>query len=531
MDKWLANGRKRKLSSDSSKSNLENDSKINREVTDFSSIETCQFFPQCDEMFSSKMQINQHETTYHIFRTVYHIAKMNRPFSDLKELILLQVENGLDMGLILQSDHACANIVYHISNEMRPKLVKYIIHNDNKVGFMIEESTTMSKKSALSICLRVNILEINIVNSIIFDFVELSNTEASSIANSFICVLHDFGFNNNFLLLNWVSFACDGASNMLGKKEGLAKLLLNQFPNLILWHCNNHRLELAVNVVVRDILSICTRWVSSSARSVMAVWNNYAALYQHFHKSSLDSRRSAGDRAQYAGLKNKLCDINFILNMALMLDALIELEHLSKKLQHRQSSLPDGHWLITLKYHIFQSMRNNSGEYYSQTQLAAEKFEFKGVKLQIGKPQWFADQDPCFGDNDIRQLAKTLNICEITAVQGFREYISTGDCNKTPNDFQPLRTAINTLIVSTAECEHSFSTMNIILSSLRNSLLIKTVSSLMFISLVGPPITHFDPKDYVIKWFGKGHRDGNFRNCEAPALKSINESETYSKIF
>ncbi|XP_065640484.1 E3 SUMO-protein ligase KIAA1586-like [Hydra vulgaris] len=470
-----------------------------------------------------------------------------------------QVENGLDMGRILQSDHACADIVYHISNEIRTKLVKYILHNGNKVGFMIDESTTMSKKSALSICLRV------------------------------------IGY-----LLH------DGASNMLGKKAGMAQLLLNQFPNLILWHCSNHRLELAVNDVVRDILPIChmksffdklysiysaspknkkeletvamtlsvklnsigrtlgTRWVSFSARSVMAVWNNYAALYQHFHESLLDLRRNGGDRAQYAGLKNKLCDINFIINMGLMLNALIELEHLSKKLQDRQTSLPDAHRLITLKYHIFQSMRNNSGEYYSQTQLAAEKFEFKGVKLQIekvskinqneffkclqdkendprkekydnliknlqifDKPQWFADQDPCFGDNDIRQLAKTLNICEITAVQGFRDYISTGDCNKTPNDLQPLRTATNTLIVSTAECERSFSTINIILSSLRNSLLIKTVSSLMFISLVGPPFTHFDPKDYVIKQFGKRHRDANFRNCEAPALKFINERETF----
>ena len=344
---------------------------------------------------------------------------------------------------------------------------------------------------------------------------------------------------------------------------------------------------MALSVKLNSIGRILgTRWVSSSAQSVMAVWNNYAALYQHFHESSLGLRRNGGDRAQYAGLKNKLCDINFILNMGLMLDALIELEHLSKKLQDRQTSLPDAHRLITLKYHIFQSMRNNSGEYYSQTQLAAGKFEFKGVKLQIGKvskinqneffsklselldsrmfttraahkslqdkendpnkekydnliknlqifdkPQWFADQDPCFGDSDIRQLAKTLNICEITAVQGFREYISTGDCNKTPYDLQPLRTAINTLIVSTAECERSFSSMNIILSSLRNSLLVKTVSSLMFISLVGPPITHFDPKAYVIKWFGKGHRDANFRICEAPALKSINESETFWKIF
>ncbi|XP_065650267.1 E3 SUMO-protein ligase KIAA1586-like [Hydra vulgaris] len=303
------------------------------------------------------------------------------------------------MGRILQSDHACADIIYHISNEMRTKLVKYILHNDNKVGFMIDESTTMNKKSALSICLRVNIPEINIVNSIYFDLIELTNTKVSSIANSFICALHDFGFDNNFLLRNWVSFACDDASNMLGKKAGVAQLLLNQFPNLILWHCSNHRLDaspknkkemetvaMALSVKLNSIGRILgTRWVSSSARSVMAVWNNYAALYQYFHGSSLDLRRMGGDRAQYAGLINKLCDINFILNMGIMLDALIELEHLSKKLQDRQTSLPDAHRFITLKYHIFQSMRNNSDEYYSQTQLAAEKFEFKGVKLQIGK--------------------------------------------------------------------------------------------------------------------------------------------------
>ena len=117
---------------------------------------------------------------------------------------------------------------------------------------------------------------------------------------------------------------------------------------------------MALSVKLNSIGRILgTRWVSSSARSVMAVWNNYAALHQHFHESSLDLRRNGGDRAQYAGLKNKLCDINFILNMGLMLDALIELEHLSKKLQDRQTSLPDAHRLITLKYHTFQSMRNN----------------------------------------------------------------------------------------------------------------------------------------------------------------------------
>ena len=89
--------------------------------------------------------------------------------------------------------------------------------------------------------------------------------------------------------------------------------------------------------------------VSSSARSVMAIWNNYAALYQFFHETTLDLKLNGGERAQYAGLKKKLCEVNFILNMGLMLDALIELEHLSKKLQDRLVSLPETHRLYHFK--------------------------------------------------------------------------------------------------------------------------------------------------------------------------------------
>ncbi|XP_065662535.1 uncharacterized protein LOC136085175 [Hydra vulgaris] len=96
--------------------------------------------------------------------------------------------------------------------------------------------------------------------------------------------------------------------------------------------------------------------------------------------------------------------------MGLMLDALIELEHLSKKLQDRMFTTRAAH-------KSFQDKENDPKK---------EKYDNLTKNLQIfDKPQWFADQDPCFGDNDIRQLAKTLNICEITAVQGFRECIST----------------------------------------------------------------------------------------------------------
>jgi hypothetical protein len=39
----------------------------------------------------------------------------------------------------------------------------------------------------------------------------------------------------------------------------------------------------------------------------------------------------------------------------------------------------------------------------------------------------------------------------------------------------------------------------------RSSFLVKTVASLLFIIIVGPPLTLFDPTNYVKIWFLQGH--------------------------
>jgi hypothetical protein len=125
---------------------------------------------------------------------------------------------------------------------------------------------------------------------------------------------------------------------MLWRHSGVARHLVEKYPNLIVWHCSNHPLEIAVNDV-RAMSAVChmntffdklyavystfpknkvelesvalqisiklnsigrvlgTRWVSSSARSVRAIWKNYPALYKHFHEASMDQNRTSRERA------------------------------------------------------------------------------------------------------------------------------------------------------------------------------------------------------------------------------------------
>jgi hypothetical protein len=79
------------------------------------------------------------------------------------------------MECILQSDYACTDICHSIASEMRKNFVKYIIENDLNVGFMTDESTTISKKQALVICLRCKLPGSTVASSFFFDLIVLNN--------------------------------------------------------------------------------------------------------------------------------------------------------------------------------------------------------------------------------------------------------------------------------------------------------------------------------------------------------------------
>ncbi|KAK9679701.1 hypothetical protein QE152_g39795 [Popillia japonica] len=145
---------------------------------------------------------------------------------------------------------------------------------------------------------------------------------------------------------------------MLGKKSGVVEKLLQEFPNIVPWqkllqefpnivpwHCMNHRIELAVSDSISDVgavnhfqifmdklytlyskspknqreLAECaseldlelnkigrilgTRWVSSSFKTVTAVWYSYQALHSQFKKAQEDVKnRTTTERAMYSAL-------------------------------------------------------------------------------------------------------------------------------------------------------------------------------------------------------------------------------------
>lgn len=214
---------------------------------------------------------------------------------------------------------------------------------------------------------------------------------------------------------------------MLGSKSGVATKIVEKFPNVMVWHCMNHRLELSVADAVDDIagmnefqfffdkvyslyhaspkkrceLTECceelalqclnigrilsTRWVASSFRTIRAVWNQYPALHKHFSNASADPKRSSTERCMFSGLQNRLSNVTFVHNLGVMYDALEELAEFSLSLQHRNMTLPKAEASLSRQVRVLKSMADLPGPRAEEAQSAVDLKVFKGVALTGNK--------------------------------------------------------------------------------------------------------------------------------------------------
>jgi hypothetical protein len=541
-----------------------------------------------------EMQKADYAATSNIFRTAYYIAHNNRPFTDHTDLIDLQKLNGVKVGRVLHSNVICADIIEHISSEMKGKLMKYLIENKPPIAVLVDESTSLSKKSCLVVYIRC-CTEVQAEPVTFFlDLVELVDMSAAGIATALLQCLEVNGLTEQVLSDCFICFASDGASVMLGKNNGVCAILKEKFPRLIGWHCLNHRLELSVHDAVKACTQVnhfkifldklysvysCSpkhkreleqcaselgqevnkigkvldvRWVASSNRSVKAVWKSYEALHKHFISIASSRDSKAKDKATFAGLAKHLESAVFIQNLALMNDALQELSELSEYLQANEMTLQRSQRLITKEIDVFKGRKDTGGEYMAIASIAVENGVFCGVKLTTGKqsetikqsqfyqalvdsmesrlladndkplcnlidtvfPSVWPDNLPIeYGEKELTTLCTTL-LCRQTSQLKFayREFKDSKGLSLPPS-VKILLNTINTIPVSTAECERGFSRMNIICSPLRSTVTVKHISQLMFVGLVGPPLDLWKPLPYVKAWLQKGRRDATSSAC------------------
>jgi len=105
------------------------------------------------------------------------------------------------------------------------------------------------------------------------------------------------------------------------------------------------------------------------------------------------------------------------------------------------------------------------------------------------------------GEEKLRKLCHRLNVDYSKAHNGLQDFIDD-DTAQLPQDLMELKSAIETIPVTSADAERGFSSMNIIMSPLQNRLGVERLANLVFVSLTSPPVNKFNALPYVKKVAG-----------------------------
>uniref|UniRef100_UPI00358F1FC4 E3 SUMO-protein ligase KIAA1586-like n=1 Tax=Myxine glutinosa TaxID=7769 RepID=UPI00358F1FC4 len=297
------------------------------------------------------------------------------------------------------------------------------------------------------------------------ELIELESLSAESITNNVLSTLDKHTFTEAYLKKNLVGVCADGASTMVGKKSGVMTRLQERFPNIIIWHCMCHRLELAVGDAVDSVTAVnhikifidklyslyntspkarrkleeCakeletqvlqmkrvldTRWTPSSFRALRALWNNYKVLHKHFTDES-NTGKSNTETATYSGLKATLETDAFIHSLAVMLDAISEISELSLILQSESTTIVKAYQAVKRTIRALAQQKDQDGEnelsertdypYYTQYVKAMQEDSFKGVMIQEGRRRQPKLNKNAFLQSSIDNLSSRLE-CNVAS--------------------------------------------------------------------------------------------------------------------
>ncbi|XP_049508812.1 E3 SUMO-protein ligase KIAA1586 homolog isoform X1 [Panthera uncia] len=538
------------------------------------------------------------DATIKVFNTVYSLVKHNRPLSDIEGAVELQEKNG--EVSCLNTRYSATRIAEHIAKEIKMKIFKNMIEEHAKICIIIDEVSTVSKKSTLVIYLQCTVQSAPAPVMLFVALKELVSATAEFIVNTLLNTLNDCGFTNEYLKANLIAFCSDGANTMLGKKSGVATKLLEYFPKIIIWNCLNYRLQLSLDDSISEIKQVNhfklfldkiysiyhqsnknqnkllenvaedleieivkigrvmgPRWTACSLQAATAVWHAYPVLYMHFSHSR-------------SGLAKRLSNINFLQDLALMIDILEEFSLLSTALQSRSTNIHKAQKLIKRTIRALENLKISTGKHESQIEGLIKSDKFKDIPFNKNNEfnalprsmlleniiehmhlRLLSDRnhdESIFNYFDLLEPStwpyeeitspwiagekKLFHLCEILKYEidlnDFREFVHDNIKSNNvsiPIAIQKAKKIVNTIAINNAEAERGFNLMNIICTRVRNSLTIDHISDLMTINLLGKELADWDATPFVTSWSNCNHRLATDKRVRQKSAKAFCENQ------
>ena len=306
------------------------------------------------------------------------------------------------------------------SQVLRKKL--YDINNSKMFAVMCDEYTDISNKQQLSFCVRWVDEALNSHEDFL-GFYEITNIRSDTIVSAMKDAFTRF--NLPFSDLRGQTY--DGASNMLGKKSGVAAQIKLLQPKAVESHCQGHSLSLSVKDTTRasrllgnvmgtvaeittlvkylpkreqllksvkenieiehgdnDVLDqveslskLCaTRWMVR-ATTMSKVMTNYQPLFDLWDLC-LEENLDRETRSRIVGCQSQMTTFRFFYGLHLSYTVYSLTDNLSKTLQSENMSAIEGKSIALRTVETLDSMRNETASdlFFETTCKKASKFDF-----------------------------------------------------------------------------------------------------------------------------------------------------------
>ena len=222
--------------------------------------------PQCgdiQEMTSEKIKSNMHENRKCLIKIIETMQFLGRQGlalrgeesdknSNFMQLLKLRSKDFLKLKEWLEK-----NPEKHTSHDIQIELLKLIAHHilrdlademrDSFYATICDVYTDISNKEQLTLCLSW-VDEIFNIQEDFLGFYELENIKRDNI----VSIMRDVLLRTQISLDNCRGQCYDGVSNILGKKSGVAKQILDIHPKAFATHCHCHSLSLSVKEATKE---------------------------------------------------------------------------------------------------------------------------------------------------------------------------------------------------------------------------------------------------------------------------------------
>ncbi|XP_062582895.1 zinc finger protein 862-like [Saccostrea cucullata] len=305
------------------------------------------------------------------FRNVHAVSKLDKSFKDYVWLCKLDKAKGLDIGNTYENDKAGRTFARYIAKVESDKTVQILNYADF-CSISIDGATDSGGMEQES--LYVHTCVDGVKQQRFLQFLNPKSTSSQDIYQSIIDCLEEFKINPKKV----IGITTDGASNMMGIRNGVCTLMKTISPDIIPIHCLAHRLELGIKDAVKHTMSksydramtmliglyyfyskspkqkkelksmfevldmTCsiptrvdgTRWVPHTVKAINIFRRSYAAI-----TSQLDNASHKNPKAE--GLAKLAHDANVVAYLLMLKDILAPVTKLSLYLQREDTTLGD----------------------------------------------------------------------------------------------------------------------------------------------------------------------------------------------